>query len=38
MIFFKKKKYCEKSEFYEIFMDNLLRRFFLRKKYKKMSN
>lgn len=38
MIFFKKKKYCEKSEFYDIFMKILLRTFFLRKKNKKMSN
>ena len=36
--FFLWKKLCEKSEFYEIFMDNLLRRFFFRKNYKKMSN
>ena len=38
MKFFNKKNFYEKSEFYEIFMINLLRTFFLRKKNKKMSN
>ena len=38
MKFFKKKNFYEKSDFYDIFIKILLRRFFLRKKNKKMSN
>jgi hypothetical protein len=38
MIFFKKKKSYEKSDFSWFFIENLLRTFFLRKKNKKMSN
>ena len=38
MKFFKKKNFYEKSGFYEIFIEILLRTFFLRKKNKKMSN
>jgi hypothetical protein len=38
MIFLRKKKSYEKSDFSQFSIENLLRRFFLRKKNKKMSN